>query len=113
MTAAEREELRALIRARIDAAEQAASAGADNAATVTLDQQSVGRLSRMDALQAQAMAKATGARRRAEITRLRAALARLDDDDFGECDDCGAEIGLARLRIEPTLSRCMACMKGA
>jgi DnaK suppressor protein len=43
--------------------ESAAEAGDDSAAIVELDQSKVGRLSRMDAMQAQAMAKASNERR--------------------------------------------------
>jgi DnaK suppressor protein len=60
------------------------------------------------------MARATAARRRAEITCLKAALARLArDPDFGICTGCGEPIGLGRLRIEPALIRCAECTLGA
>jgi DnaK suppressor protein len=51
----------------------------DARATVMLDQQAVGRLSRMDALQGQAMAQASERQRRADIQRIEAALKRLDE----------------------------------
>ena len=79
---------------------------------VQLDQASVGRLSRMDAMQQKAMADATAARRRAAITRLRAALARIDAADFGECAECGDDIPMERLRIDPSLTRCAGCIRG-
>ena len=47
--------------------------------TVKLDQTRVGRLSRMDAMQQQAMAKATNARTELELVRIRSALQRRDD----------------------------------
>ena len=77
--------------------------------TVELDQQAVGRLSRMDALQNQAMAKANGARRQAERTRLNAALERLDAGEFGYCDDCGELINPKRLALDPTATLCVEC----
>ena len=77
--------------------------------TVTLDQQAVGRLSRMDALQQQAMAKATEARRKSQSTLLDDALTRLEGDDFGYCDDCGDQIPMARLRINPCVRKCIQC----
>ena len=75
--------------------------GADGQRTVHLDQTSVGRLSRMDAIQQQAMARATAARRSAEETRIRAALARIDDGEFGYCSGCGEEIAPRPARPEP------------
>lgn len=78
---------------------------------VVLDQQSVGRLSRMDALQGQAMAKAMQGRRDGRVIALRAAMERLASGDFGWCGDCGEFIGLKRLDLDPTLQRCVECAR--
>lgn len=78
---------------------------------VELDQQSVGRLSRMDAMQQQAMAAAQESRRRARLTAITAALKRLDEGDFGWCADCGEFIGAERLDLDPTLTRCVDCAR--
>lgn len=86
--------------------------GAEDRRTVALDQQSVGRLSRMDALQRQAMAAAQGRRRGAERQRIRAALDRLDEGEFGYCTDCGEEIAPKRLDLDPTVARCISCASG-
>lgn len=80
--------------------------------TVQLDQQSVGRLSRMDAMQQQAMANATFQRRQLEKKRLSAALERLDAGEFGYCLDCGDLIGARRLELEPTTIKCISCARG-
>ena len=76
---------------------------------VELDQQSVGRLSRMDAMQVQAMAQAVEARRRARLQSIEAALQRLESGDFGYCVECGDEISRKRLDIDPTTTRCIDC----
>jgi len=81
-------------------------------AVVELDQQAVGRLSRMDALQNQAMAKAQQVRRDGEVARLRAALARVADGTYGECEDCGEDIPDGRLRLDLAAVRCVACASG-
>ena len=81
-------------------------------ATVTLDQQSVGRLSRMDAMQQQAMANATHQRRQQERSRLNAALARIKTDEFGICIDCGDDIAPKRLEANPTVLLCINCARG-
>lgn len=87
-------------------------AGADDRGTVVLDQQSVGRLSRMDALQRQAMAQATTRRRAARTTRIDAALARIDEGEFGYCQDCGEQIDRARLDLDAAVPACVSCAKG-
>lgn len=83
----------------------------DSRATVMLDQQAVGRLSRMDALQGQAMAQASERQRRADIQRIGAALKRLDDGDYGCCVDCGDEIAEKRLDVDPAAAFCIRCAK--
>jgi DnaK suppressor protein len=84
-------------------------ASAADVAPVELDQQCVGRVSRMDAIQVQAMALATERRRKAELARVKAALDRLDTDEFGYCDVCGEEIAPARLEHNPAVITCITC----
>ena len=81
-------------------------------ALVTLDQQSVGRLSRMDALQSQAMAQTTQNRRHVLRRGLLSALQRLKDDNFGFCEDCGEDIAPKRLEFNPTVLLCVGCVSG-
>ena len=76
---------------------------------VELDQQSVGRLSRMDAMQVQAMAQAVEVRRRGRLQRIEAALKRMDTDDYGYCTSCDEDIPLKRLEIDPAMERCVDC----
>ena len=112
MNAAQLGEFRDLITVRLAQLNAEDALGEGGQATVELDQQAVGRLSRMDALQNQAMAKATGARRQAERTRLQAAKTRLDEGEFGYCEDCGEEIATGRLRLDPAALRCVECARG-
>ena len=56
-------EAKSLLNERLKALDAEDAAGQDAQKTVELDQQAVGRLSRMDALQNQAMAQATARRR--------------------------------------------------
>lgn len=76
---------------------------------VTLDQSSVGRLTRMDAMQAQQMAAETARRRDQEMIRIRAALTRIENDDFGYCLRCDEEISPKRLDHDPSATLCIAC----
>lgn len=80
-------------------------------ATVALDQQSVGRLSRMDALQGQAMAQASERQRRADIQKISAALHRLDSGEYGDCVECGEEIAEKRLEADPAAAFCIRCAR--
>ncbi len=82
---------------------------AEGRAPVTLQQDSVGRLSRMDAMQQQAMAQAEERRRGAERIRIRAALERLDEGEWGWCVTCGEEIAEGRLRNDPSVATCVGC----
>ena len=77
--------------------------------TVELDQTRVGRLSRMDALQAQAMSKETGRRRRQKLLQIDAALQRVAEDEYGYCQECGEDIATARLEVDPTVLLCIDC----
>ena len=76
---------------------------------VELDQQSVGRLSRMDAMQVQAMAQAVEGRRRQRLAQIEAALKRIDEGDYGYCVECGEEISAKRLQVDLTVPRCVDC----
>ncbi|MBD1546369.1 TraR/DksA family transcriptional regulator [Roseibium aggregatum] len=91
--------------------EQLSEMSEDARATVELDQQSVGRLSRMDALQGQAMAQASERQRRTDLVRIEAALKRLEEGDYGYCLDCGEEIPEKRLEIDPAAALCVSCAK--
>ncbi len=105
-------EFETLIHRQLAELEQNSNAGLDAQAVVQLDQQAVGRLSRMDALQHQAMAKAQQARRDVEASRLHAALQRIEEGEFGYCDDCGEEIPHGRLKLDLAASKCVSCASG-
>lgn len=103
---------RDVILSRIAALEQNSEATSEARAAVTLDQQSVGRLSRMDAMQQQSLNNATEKRRQSEIAQLRAALTRIEEGEFGYCDHCGDDIPPKRLELLPTTLLCVSCASG-
>ncbi|WP_120716496.1 TraR/DksA family transcriptional regulator [Tsuneonella amylolytica] len=80
---------------------------------VTLDQESVGRLSRIDAMQVQAMALAQERRRKAERAGIAAALQRIEEVEFGYCVERCEKIVEGRLRNNPTVVRCLECADGS
>ncbi len=86
-----------------------AELGDESAAVVELDQAKVGRLSRMDAMQAQAMAKASSVRREQMLRRIEAALKRIDNDEYGDCKECDEPINPKRLEFDPTAVLCIDC----
>ncbi|WP_411817751.1 TraR/DksA family transcriptional regulator [Hyphococcus sp. DH-69] len=97
--------------ARRDELETLSNESKDTRKPVELDQQSVGRLSRQDALQQQAMANAQEARRINEQRKIDAALKRLDEGEYGYCAECGEPIAEKRLLIDLTASFCAGCAR--
>lgn len=77
--------------------------------TVMLDQQAVGRLSRMDSMQQQAMAEAQERQRQRDLTRIEMAERRIKDGDYGYCIECDCEIPDGRLAIDPMAEKCVNC----
>jgi DnaK suppressor protein len=84
-------------------------ASANSAKPVELDQTAVGRVSRVDSMQQQAMAQAT---RQAMLIQLRqcdAALQAVDRGEYGVCRRCEEPIGIKRLTVKPEAPFCVAC----
>lgn len=105
------EALRVRLIARRDELEGLSEMAKDSRAAVELDQSMVGRLSRMDALQGQAMAQETERRRQSELARIRQVLELIDQDpdEVGYCATCGEEIGEKRLELDPATLVCVDC----
>lgn len=80
---------------------------------VELDQARVGRLSRMDAMQQQAVSQAALHLAGHERLRIEAALKRIDSGDYGCCVVCGEEIAAGRLRFDPSVPACISCAQKA
>lgn len=104
-----RDDLRERIEAELQRLRSVSAAGQAASEIVELDQSRVGRLSRMDALQTQAMSKATTQRHQLQIQRLSAALQRLDQPEFGLCLDCDEAIAIKRLHYDPSTRLCINC----
>lgn len=100
-----REELeRELVRLRRSMAVSEATKG-----PVALDQTAVGRLSRMDAMQSQAMQQELHERELGRLGSLQSAVRRMDEDSFGLCESCGAPIPYGRLLVIPEARVCAGC----
>ena len=98
----------ALLRLR-DTLMHGAASTDSQAQIVELDQSKVGRLSRIDALQAQAVALDGVARRETKLREITAALARLENNEYGWCELCGEAIAQGRLEFDPTVTHCIGC----
>ena len=81
----------------------------EEAAPVELDQARVGRLSRMDAMQQQAMSQAVARLTDQERQRIQSALGRMESGDYGYCVVCDEEIAEGRLRFDSSVLTCIVC----
>ncbi len=81
----------------------------DASRPVTLDQQSVGRISRIDAIQQQQMATANRSQSIALLLQIDTALKRIELDQYGQCQICDEPIALARLQARPHTPNCILC----
>lgn len=93
--------------------EATATENQQSADVVELDQSKVGRLSRMDAMQAQAMSLASGRRIEIMLKGIHAALGRVDADEYGYCQSCEEPIAEQRLDFDPTALLCIRCAQEA
>jgi DnaK suppressor protein len=76
---------------------------------VELDQAALGRLSRMDAMQAQLMAMEGARRRKRQLGKIEGAFRRIEAGEYGNCFVCGEVIDIQRLSVDPTYTRCIQC----
>lgn len=111
LTAAQLEELLSELRSRQAAIEQSLGSAAEGARPVGLDL-SIGRLTRMDALQQQHMAAARRRQLETQLAQVRQAISKLLHGTYGECARCGEPIGHARLRARPETPFCVQCLGG-
>ena len=89
--------------------QQLGPASEEAARPLELDQARVGRLSRMDAMQAQQMARETARRRQRRLAMIEGALRRIDAGEYGDCSVCGEAIDPRRLAFDPATTRCIGC----
>lgn len=76
---------------------------------VTLDQQSVGRVSRIDAIQQQQMALASREHNKNLLIAVNKSLNRVNNEEYGYCLECGEAIGFKRLQVQPYAEFCLDC----
>lgn len=72
---------------------------------------SIGRVSRMDAINNKSTAEFSERQAKNKLNDLRTQLNRLETDDFGKCQNCGDEIPLERIIFMPESLFCVNCAK--
>lgn len=72
---------------------------------------SIGRLTRMDAMQQQQMAAALRQRLETQLAQVQRALGKLADGSYGQCASCEEPIGMARLLVKPEAPFCVPCQE--
>jgi DnaK suppressor protein len=112
LTEAQLESLRDLLHQKRDEVQQGLAASREDARPVGLDL-SIGRLTRVDALQQQHMAAARRGRLETQLAQIQQALSKLLAGTYGECVRCGEPIAYARLKVRPESPFCIRCQGGA
>lgn len=108
LTQAELDMLRASLAEAKGEMERLLDLGREGEKPVAVDS-SIGRLTRMDALQQQSMAQATGEKGAVRLRQIAAAIGRMDKGTYGDCLGCEEPIPLARLKVRPEATLCVVC----
>lgn len=103
------EELRTELVRELARLERSMATSAEAARPVQLDQTSVGRLSRMDALQNQQLTANLHGREQTRHAQIVDAIARIEAGTYGTCLTCGQPIAFGRLLVFPEARSCAAC----
>lgn len=101
--------LRADLERALARLERSMKTSARAARPVQLDQTSVGRLSRIDAIQNQSLTQGLRAREDAKSALLRGALKRIDQGTYGLCTGCAGPLQFERLSVFPETPTCSGC----
>jgi DnaK suppressor protein len=105
----QRTELRTELQRQLRRLERSMKVTEEAARPVKLDQTAVGRLSRMDALQNQALTKNLQERELIKYALLEGALERLESGTYGTCSECAGAIPFERLLVFPEAPSCGRC----
>ncbi len=70
---------------------------------------SIGRISRVDAIQNQQIREQMLEESQQKLVKLKNSLLKVDDENFGKCDICGNSIDEKRLQFMPESTICMSC----
>lgn len=105
-------EIRAELLRALNRLERSIKISGTNARPLELEQDTVGRLSRIDAIQNQGLAQSLQAREQVQLANLLDALRRIEVGEYGACTACGTGIPFERLVVFPETRTCAACVRG-
>ena len=109
MTEDERQELKATIEREIESLGVDIGRLEEEVKPIAPDR-AIGRLTRMEAINAQKMSEANLRKARARLSALKKTLPRIDEDDeFGICTRCERPIPIKRLMLVPQSRMCVRC----
>ncbi len=108
MTPSARKELKTKIEQAIASTEEKVKSLEELTKPIS-PENSIGRVSRMDAINNKSVAEASLRSTRQKLSKLKVALSRIDNEDFGNCAFCKNPIRPARLMYMPESSRCVRC----
>ncbi|MEC5128037.1 TraR/DksA C4-type zinc finger protein [Verrucomicrobiales bacterium BCK34] len=108
LTADELIDLEEIIIAELERIRKESASSGEERAAISPDV-SIGRLSRLDSMAMQEVAKEAERRREERLAFLEMALTRLDDGTYGRCDRCGEDIAFERLKVTPEAKFCSGC----
>lgn len=104
----QRQEIEKLVQREIKETRQEIDSLAEQVKPIAPDN-AIGRLSRMEAIEAKSINEASLARAREKLEQLKTVLADLDDPDFGLCIECDEEIPIKRIMLMPRSRMCVKC----
>ena len=108
MTNNEQEMLREKINAEINHLEKSLDGLTESSKPVEPDN-AIGRLSRMEAINAKSISENSLVNLKNRIAKLKIALTKLSDTNFGICSVCEEPIPMGRLVLVPESSVCVRC----
>lgn len=108
MTSSELNEIQQIIREQIQASEEEITELIELTKPVSLDA-SIGRLSRMDAINNKAINEKALRDKKQTLKKLERALDRSKKGEIGTCITCGDEIPIGRLKFMPYTTKCVNC----
>jgi len=109
VTPQQRQELKQSIETQLRHLKKELTATAESSKTTVAPDNAIGRISRVEAMQSRHIGEASARARQERITRLEQALTTVDDEEYGLCVVCEEPIPMARLRLIPEATHCVAC----
>lgn len=103
------DELRALLHSALEKLRRSMETTDEAAEPVELDPGAVGRLSRIDSLQNQAISSNLQEREQARLAGILSALERIEEGTYGRCRECDEAIQYGRLLVYPEAATCSTC----